>query len=76
MSEVVPLDLLNAGETGCVVDVSGSASLVARLEEMGLHTGVQIRMVQPGSPCIIALADQRLSLRGEEETLVLVEVQR
>jgi Fe2+ transport system protein FeoA len=31
-------------------------------------------MVQPGEPCIVALDHQRLSLRGEEEAMVLVEL--
>jgi len=74
VSQILPLELLQAGETGRVLEVSGSAPVVVRLEEMGLRSGVQIRMVQPGQPCIVALDHQRLSFRGEEAAVVLVEV--
>lgn len=76
MSHVVPLHLLNTGETGSILDVSGSESFVSRLEEMGLRTGAEVRMLQPGQPCIIALANHRLSFRGEDEGMVMVEVRR
>ena len=76
MFHVVPLHLLQAGETGCVCDISGSDPLVLRLDEMGLRMGVQVRMVQPGQPCIVALDHQRLSFRGEDDAAILVEVSR
>jgi ferrous iron transport protein A len=76
MSEIVPMSLLNRGESGCVHDIAGESQLVRRLDEMGLRTGVTVRMVQPGKPCIVALDHQRLSFRGEDEALVLVEVAR
>jgi hypothetical protein len=43
---------------------------------MGLRAGVEIRMVQPGSPCIVAFDHQRLTFRGDDEAVVLVEVAR
>ena len=75
-NQIVPLHLLQPGETGCVCDVSGEDTLIARLDEMGLRTGAHVRMVQPGQPCIVALDNQRLSLRAADDTLVLVEVCR
>jgi ferrous iron transport protein A len=74
--EVVPLHLLAAGETGCVLDVAGGHPFVFRLQELGLRVGANVRMVQPGQPCIVALNEQRLSLRAEDEAMVLVEVSR
>lgn len=71
---VVPLHLLNSGESGQICDVSGDLHLVRRLDEMGLRAGASVRMVQPGEPCIIALDHQRLSFRGEDHAVVLVEV--
>jgi ferrous iron transport protein A len=74
--QILPMQLLNSGETGCIRDIDGDSQLVRRLDEMGLRAGVEIRMVQPGSPCIVAFDHQRLSFRGEDEAVVLVEVTR
>ncbi|MFN0054186.1 MAG: ferrous iron transport protein A [Planctomycetales bacterium] len=74
MPHVVPLHLLQPGETGCVLEVEGEPLLVQRLDEMGLRAGVQVRMVTSGRPCIVALDQHRLSFRGEDEALVMVEV--
>ena len=73
--QILPLHLLAAGETGCICEVSGESTLVVRLEEMGLREGVQVRMVQPGQPCIIAFEGHRLSFRGENDVTVLVSVE-
>ena len=70
---MIPLDLLQSGEVGRVVAIEGEASLANRLEEMGLREGVLVRMVRPGSPCIVAVDDHRLSFRGENAAAVLVE---
>lgn len=72
--DIVPLDCLQAGETGRIADIEGCSDIVTRLAEIGLHNGVTVRMVQPGRPCILALDDQRLSFRPEECTRVYVEI--
>jgi Fe2+ transport system protein FeoA len=74
--QILPMQLLNPGETGRISDIAGETHLVRRLDEMGLRAGVKIRMVQPGKPCIVAFDHQRLSFRGEDEAVVLVEVAR
>ena len=74
--QIMPIQLLNPGETGCIRDVEGDSHLVRRLDEMGLRAGVEVRMVQPGRPCIMAFDQQRLSFRGDDEAVVLVEVTR
>lgn len=76
MSQILPMQFLTPGETGCVLEVEGEKNLIRRLDEMGLRAGVEVRMVQPGLPCIVALDQQRLSFRGEEDAVVLVEVDR
>jgi Fe2+ transport system protein FeoA len=73
---IVPMHLLNPGESGSILDIEGETHLVRRLDEMGLRAGVRVRMVQPGHPCIVALEHQRLSFRGEDDAVVLVEVAR
>jgi ferrous iron transport protein A len=70
------MQFLTPGESGCVREIEGDKNLVRRLDEMGLRAGVEVRMVQPGTPCIVALDHQRLSFRGEAEAVVLVEVDR
>jgi len=74
--QIVPMHLLNPGEIGAILEIEGETHLVRRLDEMGLRAGVEVRMVQPGHPCIVALDHQRLSFRGDSEARVLVEVAR
>lgn len=74
--QVVPLQLLQTGETGCITEIDGELQFVRRLDEMGLRSGVAVRMIQPGEPCIVAFEHQRLSFRGEDDAVVLVEVTR
>lgn len=76
MVDIVPLNLLQPGEQGCVLDVSGDAQFISRLAEMGLQAGTQVKMLRPGSPCIIDIHNHRLSLRTADDSQVLVEVQR
>lgn len=71
---MVPLDLLCPGEIGCVVDIDGDENLVHRLAEMGVRPGVELQMIRPGSPCIIALENRRVSFRGERAAAILVEM--
>lgn len=70
---VVPLELLNVGEHGRIVDIDGDPAQVNRLNEMGLTENVEITMIQSGRPCIIALDNHRLSFRGEETAMIFVE---
>lgn len=70
----MPLDLMNSGEHGVIAEVSGRPEFVVRLEEMGLHAGARIRMVRPGSPCIIELNHHKISFRLDGSGSVLVDV--
>ncbi|TXT35027.1 MAG: ferrous iron transport protein A [Planctomycetota bacterium] len=72
MENIVPLELMAAGEMGHVVQMDGSPDVVHRLAEMGLREQARILMVQPGSPCIVAVGDQRLSLRMDDDAEILV----
>ena len=60
---LVPLELMKAGESASIVELCGESSLVHRLQEMGLRSGAMIRMLTPGTPCVVALDGKRLSLR-------------
>ncbi len=72
MENIVPLELMAAGEVGHVVQIDGSPEVVHRLAEIGFRERSVVRMIQPGRPCIIAVNDQRLSLRSEDELEILV----
>ena len=76
VSQTLPLELLDAGERGVVVNVDGRPDLVVRLEEMGLHAGARICMIRPGSPCIVEINHQRFLMRFEDSTTVLVDVEQ
>ena len=65
---------MNAGETGTIVEVDGDHDVVTRIREIGIHEGTRIKMVQVGEPCIIAVGNQRLSLRVDPTTLVYVKI--
>ncbi len=72
--ERIPMLLLQPGQTAQVCDVLGDVQLVHRLREMGLYGGVQVKMIRPGSPCIIGLGRQRLGIRVDELASILVSV--
>ena len=73
---VVPLELMANGEQGRVCALDGQPGFVVRLEEMGLHSGVRVCMVRPGSPCILEINHQQFSIRIENSVTVLVDVSR
>jgi ferrous iron transport protein A len=52
----------------------GNGEAIHRLREMGLHDGVVVQMIRPGSPCIIRLRGQRLGFRMDDVAHVLVNV--
>jgi Fe2+ transport system protein FeoA len=65
---------MQSGESGTIVDLDGNPDVITRIREMGIREGAQIEMVQSGEPCIIAVGNQRLSLRVDQTTLVYVEI--
>ncbi len=72
MYDLIPLNLLATGQTGQISEVMGCPDEVHRLQEIGLRGGTQIEMVRSGSPCIIRLGGQKLCLRADELTNILV----
>lgn len=69
---LLPLDMLRAGEVGEVEEVSGQAVWVGRLAELGIRQGSRVRVVQPGSPCLLDINGCKLCLRGGECSQILV----
>ena len=72
MNDLVPLRLLGRGQIGEIGQLMGLPEQVQRLQELGLHLGTHVVMIQPGSPCIIRLSGNKLCFRECDLTQVLV----
>jgi ferrous iron transport protein A len=70
--DLLPLDLLNTGDSGDIAEVSGEPAWVNRLAELGLRAGCRLRVLRAGSPCLLQIGESRLSLRGENAMQILV----
>jgi ferrous iron transport protein A len=66
------LGLLSAGQTAVVESVLGGAEDTHRLREIGLRDGATVEMIRPGNPCLVRLGGQKLGLRSEALSHVLV----
>ena len=75
MLPLIPLHLLNPGDTGRIALLHGDPGEVLRLQELGLCQGATVGMVRGGSPCILRLGEQTLCLRTDGLLQVLVEPQ-
>ena len=71
-TDLLPLELLHAGEWADVADVTGEPGWVSRLAELGVRIGCRLRVLQPGSPCLLQIGESRLILRGDGTTQILV----
>ena len=70
--ELVPLEFLARGQTAEIGELIGRPDQVQRLRELGIRSGVQVEMIQPGSPCIVKLEQQRLCFRESDLIGILV----
>jgi len=69
----IPVHRLLAGETARVCRVLGHSEYVHRLAELGLRGGTEIQMFQPGNPCILRVAGNKLCLRTDGVLGIMVE---
>lgn len=69
---LMPLEMLHAGEWAEVAEIAGEPTWISRLAELGLRAGSRLRVLQPGSPCLLLVGDSRLSLRGDWASHILV----
>ena len=72
LDTLLPLEFLRPGEWADVAEVTGEATWVGRLAELGLRTGSRLRLLQAGWPCLLQIGGSRLSLRGEQGAQILV----
>ena len=68
----LPLNLLQPGEWADVTSVAGEPDWVGRMSDLGIRAGSRLRVVRPGSPCLIEVGAARLSLRGGTDGQILV----
>ncbi len=69
---LMPLDMLQAGEWAEVHEVSGQAAWVGRLAELGIRQGCRVKVVQPGTTCLLDVGGCKLCLRPGECSQILV----
>lgn len=70
--DLIPLQMLTAGQFARIDHLLGTADDVQRLQEMGLHQGARVEMVQQGSPCIVRLGSSKVCLRDANLFQILV----
>ena len=59
---LLPLNSLHSGEWAEVAEVLGEPRWVGRLAELGIRAGTVVKILQPGSPCLLEMG----LLEGEE----------
>ena len=74
MTQTVPLENLGRYAAGKVQQVDGDVPLVQRLAEIGFKVGSSLQVLRPGTPCLLRVDNQRLSLRLERSLRILVDV--
>jgi ferrous iron transport protein A len=66
------LDCLHRGEWAEVTEVTGEPRWVGRMAELGVRSGSRLRVLQPGSPCLLQVGGSRLSVRSDWSLQILV----
>ncbi len=69
---MLPLESLHPGEWGEVAEVAGEPGWIVRMAELGIRTGCRLRVLRPGSPCLLQVGGSRLSLRGGGHSWILI----
>ncbi|HNT76376.1 MAG TPA: FeoA domain-containing protein [Anaerolineae bacterium] len=75
--KLIPLSQLQKDEVGVVVRLNSRGALRQRLLDMGVATGVEIRLKHKaplGDPLEFTVKDYQISLRREEAAEIMVEV--
>jgi ferrous iron transport protein A len=72
LDNLLPLEMLQAGEWADVENVSGEPEWVGRMAELGVRNGCRLQVLQPGSPCLLQIGGCRLCLRSECLMQILV----
>jgi ferrous iron transport protein A len=68
---LLPLDMLQTGETAEIAEITGDPGWVGRLADLGLRQGCRLQVLQPGSPCLVLVGGCKLCLRGDDSSQIL-----
>jgi ferrous iron transport protein A len=68
--QLLPIEMLSSGAWADVAEVQGESGWVSRMAELGLRAGSRLKILQPGSPCLLEVGGSRLSLRSNLQILV------
>jgi Fe2+ transport system protein FeoA len=71
-SQLLPIEMLSSGVWADVAEVQGESGWVSRMAELGLRAGSRLKILQPGSPCLLEVGGSRLSLRSNLAVQILV----
>ena len=69
---LIPIERLKAGQFARIGRVDGHLDHVQRLRELGLHSGAEIEIFQPGTPCIVRMAGNKVCIRSDNLLNVFV----
>jgi ferrous iron transport protein A len=68
----MPLEEFHLGEWAEVAEVTGEPAWIGRMAELGIRAGCRLRVLRPGSPCLLQIGASRLSLRGQGCSQIMV----
>jgi ferrous iron transport protein A len=61
---MLPLEIMKSGAWAEVAAIYGEPTWVRRLTELGIQNGIRLRILQGGSPCLLQIGENRMSIRG------------
>ncbi|MCA8986029.1 MAG: ferrous iron transport protein A [Planctomycetaceae bacterium] len=73
-TELMPIECLETGDSGTIMDISGDCSTVTRLAEMGICCGCRVTVKRSGSALWLRVNDHDVMLRCGQAALILVAV--
>ncbi len=77
MTQIVPLNRLSLGQRGRVTKIAADGLLKRRILDMGVTSGTELLlkgMAPLGDPLEVLVKGYRLSLRKDEASRIMVEV--
>jgi Fe2+ transport system protein FeoA len=63
---------MKAGRSGTIVGIAAEHLSAKRLADMGFVTGVRVKMIRRGNPCIVGIGGMFVGLGAANQTCVLV----
>ena len=64
---------LKSGRSSTIVGIAAEHLSAKRLADMGFVTGVRVKMIRRGNPCIVGIGGTFVGLGAANQTCVLVE---